>query len=211
MRIKNSMRIILLVVLLLLLTGIGMFVLNQVTSGIGNSVVMSAKAIHDVSQKISTSQNQTSNPIACSDAACEGSYVGPEFINGSDIAHQFSNKMSGKVGDHLKLMFDEGAYSKVDFSNIIMTTDGMGTGHVVFKLKIPFVRVTTKCDAYTSFDHVGGWNHQPALNRRKRELSSLLLPGEKLDISSLKTTSEGLQEYWIQWKNKVKQLDCAKN
>jgi hypothetical protein len=30
----------------------------------------------------------------------------------------------------------------------------------------------------------------------------------KLDISELKTTPEGLQEYWIQWKNKVTQAMC---
>jgi hypothetical protein len=34
------------------------------------------------------------------------------------------------------------------------------------------------------------------------------LKGEELDISKLKQTPEGLQEYWIQWKNKTKQKEC---
>ncbi len=201
---KIRQRTLFIMILTLLLCGVGGYFLNQVITGIGNSIVMSTKGIYDLSSKDLINKNE----IACSNAACEGSYNGPEFINGSDIAHQFSNKMSGKVGDQLKIMFDEGYYSKVDFSKIVMTTEGMGSGHVIFKLKIPFMRVVKKCDSYTSFDHVGGWNHQPALHKRKSELQSLLLPDEKLNISSLKTTTEGLQEYWIQWKNKDKQLAC---
>ncbi|MDC1221737.1 hypothetical protein N8Z47_03620 [Salibacteraceae bacterium] len=37
----------------------------------------------------------------------------------------------------------------------------------------------------------------------------VLLAGEELDISELKTTPEGLEEYWIQWKNNRKQSECA--
>lgn len=84
----------------------------------------------------------------------------------------------------------------------------MGSGMVTFKLSIPFVIVKHSCDAYTSFDHVGGWNHKPALERRKRELKNVTLEGHELYISNLKTTSEGLQEYWIQWKNKKTQFHC---
>ena len=47
-----------------------------------------------------------------------------------------------------------------------MSTKGMGSGNVIYKLSIPFVRVSEKCDAYTSFDHVGGWNHSPTLTER---------------------------------------------
>jgi hypothetical protein len=36
------------------------------------------------------------------------------------------------------------------------------------------------------------------------------LKGEQLDISELKTTPEGLEEYWIQWKNRSKQKECVK-
>tara|TARA_B100001063_G_C16774420_1_gene564002 strand:+ start:1403 stop:2323 length:921 start_codon:yes stop_codon:yes gene_type:complete len=148
------------------------------------------------------------NTITCTDNNCQGTYQGKEFINGSDVAHQFSNTMSAKVGDQLKALYKAGKYSKVDFSKIEMTTKGMGSGTVTYYLKIPFVRVAKKCDAYTSFDHVGGWNHTPALSQRKEQLKGALMNGQKLDISDLKTTKEGLQEYWIQWKNKITQAEC---
>lgn len=151
---------------------------------------------------------QNKNDIRCSEKGCEGTYLGPEFINGSDVAHQFSNKMSNKVGDKLKELYDREEYSMVDFSKIIMSTRGMGSGNVTYKLVIPFQSVNEKCQAFTSFDHVGGWNHKPSLSSRKAELSKVLMEGQELNISELKTTPEGLQEYWIQWKNKVKQADC---
>ncbi len=149
-------------------------------------------------------------PIRCTEWGCMGSYEGPEFINGSDVAHQFSNEMSKKVGDKLKALYKNDQYSKVDFSNIRMSTQGMGSGSVVYTLSIPFVTVSEKCQAFTSFDHVGGWNHAPALSSRKKQLQSVLLPNEVLEISDLTTTPEGLQEYWIQWKNKEVQASCSK-
>tara|TARA_R110002020_G_scaffold54229_17_gene151415 strand:- start:553 stop:1119 length:567 start_codon:yes stop_codon:yes gene_type:complete len=152
---------------------------------------------------------QKKNGIICTDKNCHGTYGGPEFINGSDIAHQFSNQMSADVGDQLKQLYSEEKYSKVDFQNIQMTTKGMGSGKVEYSLLIPFKTVAEACQAYTSFDHVGGWNHAPALQARKNQLSKVLLEGEHLDISELMTTPEGLQEYWIQWKNKDIQLDCT--
>ena len=84
----------------------------------------------------------------------------------------------------------------------------MGTGIVTYTLSIPFIAVNSKCEAYTSFDHVGGWNHKPDLEKRKRELKSVSAYKQALNISDLKTTQEGLQEYWIQWKNKRIQSDC---
>ena len=146
--------------------------------------------------------------IECSDNGCYGQYEGAEFINRADIAHQFSNKMSAKVGDKLKELFLKGEYSKVDFDKIVMTTKGMGTGNVVYYLNIPFKRVNSKCEAFTSFDHVGGWNHAPELELRKNNLKKALIPNHELNISELKTTPEGLQEYWIQWKNKEIQSIC---
>jgi len=89
-----------------------------------------------------------------------------------------------------------------------MTTDGMGSGTVKFKLLIPFARVKDPCQAFTSFDHVGGWNHRPDLEKRKQELNSALLVGDSLNISALKTTIEGLEEHWIQWRNKDLQSNC---
>ena len=156
---------------------------------------------------ISTKASQT-NPIQCTDDHCQGQYIGPEFIKGDDTAHQFSNTMSAFVGDKLKELFATGSFSQVDFKNIKMTTTGMGSGQVNYNLFIPFKRVLKKCDAYTSFDHVGGWNHTPALSQRKKQLSSLLLENQKLNISDLKTTPEGLEEYWIQWRHKEIQKDC---
>lgn len=155
-----------------------------------------------------TPNDSNSNPIECTETGCQGKYTGAEFINGSDIAHQFSNKMSAAVGDKLKELYNQGKYSKVDFSNVIMTTKGMGSGTVEYYLLIPFITVGEACDAYTSFDHVGGWNHAPELSVRKKQLNKALINGEQLNISNLKTTPEGLQEYWIQWKNKLTQASC---
>lgn len=117
--------------------------------------------------------------------------------------------MSAAVGDKLKELYDKEQYSKVDFSAITMSTEGMGSGEVTYSLKIPFLRVNSKCEAYTSFDHVGGWNHAPALQQRKKQLEPALLDGDELDISSLKRTEENLQEYWVQWRNKEKQHECV--
>ena len=171
--------------------------------------VVSAFIFYSNSKYRIEAQNKTQ--IECAELGCEGEYVGPEFVNGSDVAHQFSNKMSGRVGDKLKELYDKTKYCKVDFDNISMSTEGMGSGKVIYKLKIPFEMVNEQCDAYTSFDHVGGWNHKPDLVRRKSELKDVLMDGEKLDISELKTTPEGLQEYWIQWKNKIKQSSCSED
>ena len=100
--------------------------------------------------------SETKVKIECTEHSCVGSYSGAEFINNSDVAHQFSNRMSEVVGDKLKQLYETGNYSKVDFSNIIMTTKGMGSGKVVYELTIPFKTVKDKCQAFTSFDHVGG-------------------------------------------------------
>ena len=156
-------------------------------------------------------QTLESHEITCTDSSCFGKYIGKEFVNGSDIAHQFSNKMAKAVGDKLKELYTNGKYSKVDLPNIYMSTKGMGTGNVTYELNIPFVSVSNKCEARTSFDHSGGWNHSPAIKTRKERLLKTLLPSDSLDISPLKTTPEGLQEFWIQWRNNEIQADCLKN
>ncbi len=155
--------------------------------------------------------NNVRGEIICDDNGCRGTYIGKEFINILDVAHQFSNKMCDYVGDKLKELYAKGIFSKVDFDNIYMSTEGMGLGEVIYKLSIPFIRVQNRCESYTSFDHVGGWNHSPALTERKIQLSKALIQGEELYISDLKTTNEGLQEYWIQWKNNIVQVDCSLN
>lgn len=152
--------------------------------------------------------NQLPNTIICTNEGCKGFYEGPEFINGDDVAHQFSNTMSAKVGEKLKEFYQSKTFRKVDFLNIKMSTVGMKSGNVKYELSIPFVKVENECDAFTSFDHVGGWNHIPALEERKNQLKNLLKEGQNLNTSELKTTPEGLQEYWIQWKNKDLQKNC---
>jgi len=145
-----------------------------------------------------------------------GTYVGPEFNYKGDIAHQFSNTASNLIGERLKELYERGKYSKVDFDNIEMTTDGMGSGYVTYSLKIPFVRVNDKCDAYTSFDHRGGWGHGEDVKIQdvEEELGSAspkstLVKGTELDISDMKKTKEGLVEYWVQWKNRYYQSECG--
>lgn len=161
------------------------------------------------SPKISEiNESEYGETVSYTNNICTGTYLGPEFIGGSDVGHQFSNKMCHEVGKILKDLYDKGDYSKVDFSNITMSTIGMGSGTVTYIVSIPIVSVESKCDAYTSFDHVGGWNHTPSLASRKQELSDALINGDSLDVSALKTTPEGLQEYWIQWRNKHKQSSC---
>jgi len=146
--------------------------------------------------------------IVFTDSSCCGTYIGPEFIKGDDVAHQFSNKMCDSVGVKLKALYKAAKYSKVDFSKIVMTTEGMGSGNVTYKLTIPFINVKEKCEAFTSFDHVGGWNHAPALSGRKAQLKSALMKNDSLNISGLLKTKEGLREYWIQWRNKEMQSEC---
>lgn len=160
------------------------------------------------SEKLIVEKQQIKNEIICTDIGCSGYYEGPEFENGSDIAHQFSNEMSKKVGEKLKELYKAKLFSKVDFQKIEMSTIGMNSGTVKYELMIPFSKMDNECEACTSFDHVGGWNHTPALKERKIQLKNVLKQGESLDISELKTTPEGLQEYWIQWKNKDLQKDC---
>jgi hypothetical protein len=57
----------------------------------------------------------------------------------------------------------------------------------------------------TSFDHSGGWGHAPELAKRKAQLlnsPSRIVKNNKLWISPLLSTPEGLQEYWIQWQHR---------
>lgn len=152
--------------------------------------------------------NEQTDNITCTDSSCKGTYKGSEFNDQGDIAHQFSNKMSSAVGDKLKELYNKKIYSMVDLDMIKMTTLGMGTGNVVYTLDVPFIKVDQPCEAYTSFDHVGGWGHSPELNKRLTELKSLLLNNDKFNVSKLLRTPEGLQEYWIQWRNKKIQYNC---
>lgn len=171
-------------------------------------LILLASSTCKTDRKTSKPVDESNHQITCNDSSCFGKYIGREFINGSDIAHQFSNKMAKAVGDKLKELYHSGKYSTVDLPNIFMSTKDMGTGNVTYELMIPLIRVNNKCNAHTSFDHSGGWNHSPAIKTRIERLNKVLLPGDSLNISPLKTTPEGLQEFWIQWRNNEIQVDC---
>ena len=151
----------------------------------------------------------------CTDSACSGMYRGVEFVseryidqlklNGTDVAHQYSNKMCEYVGNKLKQLYRDSLYSKVDFSRIKLSTEGMygDSDYVEYKVYIPFKRVP-KNQAMTAFDHSGGWGHKPELKKRRFDLLSSpkkIVKNRKLWISKLFRTKEGLQEYWIQWQH----------
>jgi hypothetical protein len=163
---------------------------------------------------------QAETPV-CNDAGCYGTYKGPEFDNNGDVAHKYSNTMANAVGNKLKELYDAGTYVKVNMQAITMLATSVhnnkNSNPTEVTITIPFIKVTDKCDAYTSFDHVGGWGHTPELERRKTELKSLLIPGETFDISEEKNTNPNspnfpdgsLNEYWIQWKEKTRQSNCV--
>ena len=175
--------------------------------------------IKEVMGLITEQVNET--PL-CSSSGCKGKYTGPEFNdakNHSDIAHQYSNVITKAVAAQLKKLYLAGEYSKVDFGKIKMETTGKGSGNVVFTVDIPFERVNNKCDAMTGFGHSGSWSGIPELTKRKSELIGYKAPGktenmilgDKLYISPITTTPEGLKEYWIQWKHRDYQSDCENN
>lgn len=170
----------------------------------------------EILEKYGLLKEQVSETPICNENGCSGKYTGPEFNSQGDIAHQYSNVITKAVTAKLKSLYTQGKFSKVDFENITMTTQGMGTGNVVYTVDIPFVSVSDKCDAMTGFAHVGGWGHEPALSARKSELlgyvpngkNQNVILGDKLYVSKLKKTPEGLEEYWIQWKHRDFQSEC---
>jgi hypothetical protein len=122
-----------------------------------------------------------------------------------------SNLISGEVGKKLKSLFDKKKYSKVDLKKIRMTSIDMDKlGSVKLEIFIPFKRVKKPCEASTGFDHSGGWGHDPEIEERKKNLSGIAVC-EELEISPLIKTPENFQEYWIQWKHKDFQANCACN
>jgi hypothetical protein len=153
--------------------------------------------------------------LVCNDSFCSVNYSGPEFTfhKGEiiDTAHRMSNLISEEVGKKLKSLFDNKKYAKVDLKKIRMTSIDMDNlGSVKLEIFIPLKRVKNPCEASTGFDHSGGWNHDPEIEKRKKKLSGIALC-EELEISSLIKTPENFQEYWIQWKHKDFQANCACN
>ena len=149
----------------------------------------------------------------CTDKGVSGVYKGVEFVDskyanrlnltGKDIAHNYSNVICKYVGNHLKSLYRQKKYSKVDLKHVRLSTKGMGDGHdyVEYRIYLPIIRVS-KRDAMTGFDHSGGWGHQPDLKKRKKDLlKGKIVKNNKLYISPLYKTPEGLEEYWIQWQH----------
>ncbi len=153
--------------------------------------------------------------MVCTDSFCKVNYSGPEFTihKGEiiDTAHRMSNLISGEVGKKLKSLFNKKKYAKVDLKKIRMTSIDMDNlGSVKLEIFIPFKRVKNPCEARTGFDHSGGWDHDPEIEERKQKLSRIAVC-EELEISPLIKTPENFQEYWIQWKHKDFQANCACN
>ena len=153
--------------------------------------------------------------MVCTDSFCKVNYSGPEFTihKGEiiDTAHRMSNLISGEVGKKLKSLFNKKKYAKVDLKKIRMTSIDMDNlGSVKLEIFIPLKRVKNPCEARTGFDHSGGWDHDPEIEKRKKKLSGIAVC-EQLEISPLIKTPENFQEYWIQWKHKDFQANCACN
>ncbi len=151
--------------------------------------------------------------MVCTDSFCKVNYSGPEFTihKGEiiDTAHRMSNLISGEVGKKLKNLYNKKKYAKVDLKKIRMTSIDMDKlGSVKLEIFIPFKRVKNPCEASTGFDHSGGWGHNPEIKDRKKDLSGIAVC-EELEISPLIKTPENFQEYWIQWKHKDFQANCA--
>ena len=122
-----------------------------------------------------------------------------------------SNLISGEVGKKLKSLYNKKKYAKVDLKKIRMTSIDMDNlGSVKLEIFIPFKRVKNPCEARTGFDHSGGWDHDPEIELRKQQLLGIAVC-EELEISPLIKTPENFQEYWIQWKHKDFQANCACN
>ena len=155
-------------------------------------------------KEMQAQQPARNHVINCTDSGCTGTYNGPEFVNHSDVAHQFSNHMSRAVGNKLKELYDEKKYSKVNLSKITMSTTDMNhLGNVVYTLTIPFVNTADSCAAFTAFDHRGGWGHK----LKKQRVLEVFKSKNKIEFVEL-NTPEGLQEFWIQWRHESKQALC---
>lgn len=185
-----------------------------------SALTLSALLIFSCSNPKKEVKNTKTKPeknlvIVCNDSFCKVNYSGPEFTihKGEiiDTAHRMSNLISGEVGKKLKILFNNKKYAKVDLKKIRMTSIDMDNlGSVKLEIFIPFKRVQNLCEARTGFDHSGGWDHDPAIEKRKKQLLGIAVC-EQLEISSLIKTPENFQEYWIQWRHKEFQANCACN
>ena len=147
-----------------------------------------------------------------------GTYKGLEFVDTgdvmyNDVAHQFSNFVADTLGKFLKASYKAGNYYSIDFKKTKITTKGMDMKDtVVYCINMAFKK-TDKCGASTGVEHCGSWGGQAddLLKKRLDETITNLAP---LCIGRPKTykyvTDEKFKEYWIQFKHKNYQGDCAK-
>ena len=147
-----------------------------------------------------------------------GTYKGLEFVDTgdvmyNDVAHQFSNFVADTLGKFLKASYKAGNYYSIDFKKTKITTKGMDMKDtVVYCINMVFKK-TDKCGASTGIEHCGSWGGQAddLLKKRLDETVTNLAP---LCIGRPKTykyvTDEKFKEYWIQFKHKNYQGDCAK-
>lgn len=147
-----------------------------------------------------------------------GTYKGLEFVDTgdvmyNDVAHQFSNFVADTLGKFLKASYKAGNYYSIDFKKTKITTKGMDMKDtVVYYINMVFKK-TDKCGASTGIEHCGSWGGQAddLLKKRLDETITNLAP---LCIGRPKTykyvTDEKFKEYWIQFKHKNYQGDCAK-
>lgn len=147
-----------------------------------------------------------------------GTYKGLEFVDTgdvmyNDVAHQFSNFVADTLGKFLKASYKAGNYYSIDFKKTKITTKGMDMKDtVVYCINMVFKK-TDKCGASTGIEHCGSWGGQADLLLKKR-LDETVLHLAPLCIGRPKTykyvTDEKFKEYWIQFKHKNYQGDCAK-
>lgn len=176
-------------------------------------ILLSCKENSKTKKSLGKLKSKKNIQLSCNDLFCKVNYDGLEFVNiyGKyiDTAHRMSNLISGEVGKQLKILFDKKKYSKVDLKKIRMTSIGMDNlGSVKLEIFIPFKRVKNPCEARTGFDHSGGWDHDPEIEERKKQLLGIAVC-EELEISPLIKTPENFQEYWIQWRHKSLQAECS--
>jgi hypothetical protein len=147
-----------------------------------------------------------------------GTYKGLEFVDTgdvmyNDVAHQFSNFVADTLGKFLKASYKASNYYSIDFKKTKITTKGMDMKDTVVYCINMIFKKTDKCGASTGIEHCGSWGGQAddLLKKRLDETITNLAP---LCIGRPKTykyvTDEKFKEYWIQFKHKNYQGDCAK-
>jgi hypothetical protein len=147
-----------------------------------------------------------------------GTYKGLEFVDTgdvmyNDVAHQFSNYVADTLGKFLKASYKAGNYYSIDFKKTKITTKGMDMKDtVVYCINMVFKK-TDKYGASTGIEHCGSWGGQADLLLKKR-LDETIKNLAPICIGRPKTckyvTKEKFKEYWIQFKHKNYQGDCAK-